>query len=132
MKAGTASIFVYGSLLPGLHNYGVISPYLLSMRKGRVRGRLVDAGRYPALLLDPVRTVRGMWMEIELAALPALDELEGFSGIEEENDYERVWTTDVDDAKRCGWLYIWTNAGGCPEIEADWWPDAARGKGIEP
>lgn len=129
---GFASVFVYGSLLPGMRNYGVIAPYVIAAREGRVRGRLVDAGDYPALLRDAASTVRGMWMDVPPDAFPALDELEGFAGIEEANDYERIWTTDADRTEQSGWLYVWTEARGCPAIESDWWPDAARGKGIEP
>lgn len=127
-----ARVFVYGSLLPGLHNHGVISPYIVDSRQGRVRGRLVDFGPYPALIADEERTVRGMWMTVTLAALPGLDELEGFLGIEENNEYERVWTRDVDDPALSGWMYIWTNSHGFPTLDADWWPDVARNKGIEP
>ncbi|MFD0671557.1 gamma-glutamylcyclotransferase [Cohnella sp. GCM10027633] len=129
---GIESVFVYGSLLPGLHNYGVVSSHVVAAREGRVRGRLVDAGRYPALLPDSSRTVRGIWLDVSIDALPALDELEGFSGIEETNDYERIWTTDADRPEQCGWLYVWTESRGCPPVDSDWWPEAARGKGIEP
>jgi hypothetical protein len=57
--------------------------------------------------------------------------LEGFLGIEEKNDYERVWASDVDHPERSGWVYIWTDSRGCPEIATDWWPDWVRDKGIE-
>jgi gamma-glutamylcyclotransferase (GGCT)/AIG2-like uncharacterized protein YtfP len=116
-------VFVYGSLLPGLSNHGVIEPYLLAAHPGRVRGRLVDFGHYPALLSDPSRLVRGMWMDVTMEAMPALDALEGFVGIEETNDYERIWTTDVDDPARSGWIYIWTESRGYPLVDGDWWPD---------
>ncbi|MFC5528621.1 gamma-glutamylcyclotransferase family protein [Cohnella yongneupensis] len=132
LEKGHVRIFVYGSLLPGLHNHGVISPYVISILEGRVRGRLVDYGPYPALMPDSECTVRGMWMEVSLAAMPGLDELEGFKGIEEDNDYERVWARDIDDPTLAGWLYIWTDSRGYPVIESDWWPDVARTKLIEP
>lgn len=127
-----ASIFVYGSLLPGLHNYSVISPYVVAAMPGRVHGRLVDAGPYPALIADERRTVRGMWLTVTIDAIPILDRLEEFIGIEENNDYERVWTTDAEDPELSGWMYVWTHPRGCPLLDADWWPDAVRGKGIEP
>ena len=127
-----ARVFVYGSLLPGLHNYSVISPYVVDAKLGRVRGRLVDAGPYPALIADEIRTVRGMWFTVTIDAMPRLDELEEFIGIQENNDYERVWTTDEDDPGLSGWMYIWTHSRGCPLLDTDWWPDVARGKGNEP
>lgn len=116
-------VFVYGSLLPGLSNHGVIEPYLLAARPGRIRGRLVDFGPYPALLLDSDRSVRGLWMDVSFKAMPALDALEGFVGIEESNDYERIWTMDADDPDLSGWVYIWTEPRGYPLVDGDWWPD---------
>ncbi|MFC5469068.1 gamma-glutamylcyclotransferase [Cohnella suwonensis] len=137
-------VFVYGSLLPGQSNHGVVAPYLLAAREGRVRGFLVDAGEYPALLLDEAgetsgdrehggdrvqaRFVRGMWMEVAPAGLPALDELEGFLGIGEDNDYERVRIADADDPDCAGWVYIWTDSRGYPAANVDWWPDAVARK----
>ena len=53
MRGRTHRVFVYGSLLPGMVNHDVAAPHLLSARPGRVRGRLVDAGPYPALLWSP-------------------------------------------------------------------------------
>jgi len=119
-------------LLPGLSNHGLIAPYIVATRPGRVKGRLVDVGPYPALIADAERTVRGIWMTVTLEAIPGLDELEGFIGIEDYNDYERVWVTDAADPEIAGWLYLWTHSRGYPMLDADWWPDAARGKGIEP
>jgi hypothetical protein len=66
-----------------------------------------------------------MWMDVAASGLSALDALEGFVGIEELNDYERVWITDVDDPGLSGWVYIWTESRGYPFVDGDWWPDAA-------
>jgi gamma-glutamylcyclotransferase (GGCT)/AIG2-like uncharacterized protein YtfP len=96
---------------------------LLSVKPGNVRGRLVNVGPYPAMLLEATGIVRGMWMEIILTGLPALDALEEFSGIEESNDYERVWITDADDLTLSGWVYIWTETRGFPYLEDDGWPN---------
>ncbi|TFE28218.1 gamma-glutamylcyclotransferase [Cohnella luojiensis] len=126
MENAGIRVFVYGSLLPGLSNHGVIAPYLKTVTAGRIRGRLVDYGPYPALLLGSGGFVRGMWMEVAPEGLPALDELEGFIGIEEENDYERVWVTDEDDPSLFGWVYIWTDHRGCPFVDGDWWPDVTK------
>ncbi len=120
----TVRIFVYGSLLPGLSNHSVIEPYMLSANPGRIRGRLVDFGPYPALLTDADHYVRGIWVDVTAAGMPALDALEGFIGIEESNDYERIWITDADDPVWSGWVYIWTEPRGYPWVEGDWWPDA--------
>jgi gamma-glutamylcyclotransferase (GGCT)/AIG2-like uncharacterized protein YtfP len=122
-------VFVYGSLLPGLINHNVIEPYLAAAHPGRIHGRLVDLGPYPALIRDSCRLVRGMWMDISADGLPSLDALEGFIGIEESNDYERVWITDADDPAWSGWVYIWTEPRGYPWVDGDWWPDVVGSKG---
>lgn len=128
-EKGTVRVFAYGSLLPGLGNYAVVEPYLLSAAPGAVRGRLVDAGPYPALLLDGSdHIVRGLWMEIAREGLGALDELEDFYGIEELNDYERVRLADAYQPELTGWGYVWTESRGFPVVEAQWWPDVLRGR----
>ena len=121
-------VFVYGTLLPGQRNHGVIAPYIVTSRSGRVGGQLVDVGSYPALLPNAERTVRGIWMTVTLEAIPGLDELEGFIGIEENNDYERVWVTDAGDPDVAGWLYLWTHSRGYPFLDTDWWPDKASNR----
>ncbi|WP_123041692.1 gamma-glutamylcyclotransferase family protein [Cohnella candidum] len=124
----TIRVFVYGTLLPGMPNRHIIEPYVRAMQPGRVRGRLLDAGSYPALVLEPaigLRFVRGNWTDIDADGLPVLDELEEFYGIEEKNDYERVWIRDADEPNHEGWVYVWPTARGYPEAAGDWWPDAA-------
>lgn len=121
-------VFVYGSLLPGLSNYHVIEPYLLAAMPGRIRGFLVKCGSFPALLLEGERFVRGMWMDVSGEGIGPLDTLEGFAGIEEPNDYERVWVKDVDDPSLYGWVYIWTETRGYPMVDGDWWPDVIDAK----
>lgn len=192
----THRVFVYGSLLPGMANHGVAAPHVLSAVPGRVRGRLVDAGPYPALLWSPgeagerggtvagcgnggtrcgrearrgagagnavregagkgaVKTagaeagetdadsagkgavsqpvVKGMWLTVTDAGLAAMDRLEEFFGVEEVNDYERVWVTDAEDASVAGWAYVWTDARGFPVVDADWWPGWLAGKRTRP
>ncbi|MFC4601671.1 gamma-glutamylcyclotransferase family protein [Cohnella hongkongensis] len=128
----TVRVFVYGSLLPGQCHHDVVKPYLHSVAPGAVRGRLVDAGPYPALLPDGSdRIVRGAWLEISREGLTALDELEDFRGIEELNDYERVWLTDAHRPSLAGWGYIWPEARGFPFAEAEEWPDVLRRRKIE-
>lgn len=127
-RDGTVKVFVYGSLLPGLSNHEVAKPYLRRVDPGTVRGRLADLGPYPALLPGLEGRVRGMWFELDKAGLPALDRLEDFKGIEETNDYERVWITDADSPSLAGWVYIWTETRGYPLADGDWWPDILAGK----
>ncbi|RIE03729.1 gamma-glutamylcyclotransferase [Cohnella faecalis] len=118
---GSQRLFIYGSLLPGLSNHGVIEPFWLACVPGSVRGRLVDVGEYPAVVQDDKHTVRGLWVDIRRAGLPVLDELEGFVGIEEANDYERVWMTDSADPALSGWVYVWADTRGYPWAGSECW-----------
>ncbi|WP_274649343.1 gamma-glutamylcyclotransferase family protein [Paenibacillus humicola] len=123
------SVFIYGSLIPGFANHRVVAPYLLGApRDGRVIGRLVDFGPYPALLRDREAyrrgsLIRGLWIAVSPEGLRSMDKLEDFRGIGENNDYERVWATDTDVPERRGWVYVWDSPRGCPEIPEDYWPD---------
>lgn len=120
-------VFAYGTLQPGQCNFAVAAPFVLARQPGRVRGRLVDAanGHYPALvrelsLVD--RAVRGWWLKLERDGLAACDRLEDFFGPEEANDYERIWTRDLDDPDRQGWIYVWPSDRGCSDLLSDIWP----------
>lgn len=119
-------VFIYGSLLPGMSNHAVVSRHIEAAEPGRIAGRLVDCGPYPALVRDAKSagsTVRGLWIEVGRAGLAAMDVLEQFGGIEENNDYERVWVQDLDRPPLFGWVYVWDAARGCPGVPADFWPD---------
>ncbi|MFC4099526.1 gamma-glutamylcyclotransferase family protein [Paenibacillus xanthanilyticus] len=120
------TLFIYGSLLPGLSNHGLLAGRMLAMTPGRVAGRLVDVGPYPALVRDAAAAekgskARGLWIDVELKFLPMLDELEDFAGLEEPNDYDRVWTADADDPAKCGWVYVWPDDRGKPAVDGEDW-----------
>ncbi|WP_127495046.1 gamma-glutamylcyclotransferase family protein [Paenibacillus glycanilyticus] len=124
----TLTVFVYGSLLPGLINHFVIAPFLIDSRSGMISGRLVDVGAYPAAVRDQsARTndavIEGLWLTIDRAGLAVLDELEEFYGIEESNDYERVWVRDARNPELEGWVYIWPSDRSCPPVPGSSWPD---------
>jgi gamma-glutamylcyclotransferase (GGCT)/AIG2-like uncharacterized protein YtfP len=115
------SVFVYGTLLTGEPNHRVAVPHLLSVRPGRVRGRLYDVGVFPALVLDPEgHEIEGEWFEVTLEGLHAMDRLEGYRGAGRENFYERVWVWDTRE-ERCGWVYVWPDSRGYPEIPVGSW-----------
>ncbi|WP_081793589.1 gamma-glutamylcyclotransferase family protein [Paenibacillus darwinianus] len=105
MQTERYRVFIYGSLLPGMSNHIVVSDYIEAVVPGRIEGRLVDCGAYPALIRSAKangRSVRGLWIEVGRAGLAAMDALEQFGGIEETNDYERVWAQDLDRPERNG------------------------------
>ncbi|HHY67017.1 MAG TPA: gamma-glutamylcyclotransferase [Alicyclobacillus sp.] len=115
------SVFVYGTLLTGERNHRVGAPYLLSVRSGRVRGRLYDVGAYPALVLDDsAGEVDGEWFEITDEGLEEMDWLEGYRGPGQENHYERVWVRDSREDLE-GWIYVWPDSRGYPEIPMGSW-----------
>lgn len=125
------SVFVYGTLLVGEPNHRVAKPYLLSVRPGRVRGRLYDVGAYPALVLDEAgREIEGEWFELTDEGLEEMDWLEGYRGPGHENHYERVWVRDATEDLE-GWVYVWKDSRGRPEIPVGAWREwrAARKAG---
>ncbi|MHA7964436.1 gamma-glutamylcyclotransferase family protein [Paenibacillus sp. CAU 1782] len=124
---GDINVFIYGSLLPGMCNHGVIAKTARLMDPGTIGGRLVDCGAYPALVRDERAlsegaAVRGLWVATGRMGLAAMDALEEFYGIEEPNDYERVWVRDAS-CKVEGGAYVWHSDRGCPSVQADYWPD---------
>lgn len=121
------SVFVYGTLLVGQPNHRVAEPYLLHVQPGRVRGRLYDVGAFPALVLDPDgREIEGEWFEVTPEGLRAMDRLEGYRGPGQKNFYERVWVRDARDDRE-GWVYVWPDSRGCPEIPVGSWREWRAG-----
>lgn len=124
-------VFVYGTLLVGEANHAVLAPYLLSVRPGAVRGRLYDAGEYPAMVLSGPEqrdTVKGEWLVITEEGLAAADRLEEYYGPGSDNDYDRVWVRDNRHEEVEGWVYVWKDSRGCPWISSGCWRDALRTK----
>lgn len=71
-------LFVYGSLLRGEENHGVLAAARLVARARTVaRYTLVDLGPYPALLEGGDTAVAGEIYEVEEELLAVLDEFEG-------------------------------------------------------
>ena len=91
-------VFVYGTLRAGEWNdINRLSPRPEFVGSGSVRGRMVDFGRYPGLLLDPAGpTAVGEIYRIAEELLPTLDEIEEvFPGAESE--YRRLEVGVVTD-----------------------------------
>jgi gamma-glutamylcyclotransferase (GGCT)/AIG2-like uncharacterized protein YtfP len=122
------SVFIYGSLLPGQSNHHVASTFVQSYRAGQIAGRMVDCGAYPAAVRDSIARqrnsiIRGQWITVDRDGMAAMDVLEDFFGIEEQNDYERVWVTDARNHDVAGWVYVWDTSRSCPSVEEEYWPD---------
>lgn len=114
-------LFVYGTLLTGGSNYHVVEPYVVQVRSGAVRGRLVDAGDYPALIIDRNgEPVAGEWLFLSAGALKVLDSFEGYQGPGKPNEYDRIWVRDALKDEE-GWVYVWRDPRGCPVIHGGDW-----------
>ncbi|GLI08125.1 hypothetical protein YDYSG_41550 [Paenibacillus tyrfis] len=133
LKEGTdlIRVFVYGTLLVGESNHHVVAPYVLSVRPGRVRGALFDAGAYPGLVLSGCGSetdVEGEWLVVTQEGLNRMDELEEYYGPDARNDYERVWVRDIRREECEGWIYLWNEPRGYPRINGGSWREYARRK----
>ncbi|WP_240763041.1 gamma-glutamylcyclotransferase family protein [Paenibacillus thalictri] len=115
-------MFVYGTLLSGEANHDVVAPYLISVETGAVRGKLYDAGEYPALVLHPEGSrIVGEWLTIDPAALPTIDAFEDYHGPNRPNEYERVWVRDESRDALEGWIYVYSDSHGLKEILGGSW-----------
>ncbi|TDG00397.1 gamma-glutamylcyclotransferase family protein [Paenibacillus piri] len=124
------SVFVYGTLLVGEANHGIVAPFLRQVAAGAVRGRLYDAGAYPAVVLggEEQEIVRGEWLAVTGEGLTAMDALEEYEGPGGDNDYERVWVSDAFDDSRQGWIYVWLDPRGCSRIPGGSWKSCVKGR----
>lgn len=74
---GTARVFVYGTLLAGEANHGLLaSSLLISAARTRATYSLYDFGPYPALVPSGTSEVVGELYQVEAVTLAALDRLE--------------------------------------------------------
>ncbi|MFN0160041.1 MAG: gamma-glutamylcyclotransferase [Burkholderiales bacterium] len=111
MIAPGSTLFVYGTLRRGGSNdIAGIAPAARFVCAARLRGRLIDLGQYPTLLIDP----RAGWVIGELYAVPrtawpALDALEELAdSARPAGEYFRVAAsvTDALGAHRSCQVYV--------------------------
>lgn len=90
-------VFVYGSLLRGLHLHG----YLDNSRfvgEATITGCLKDLGHFPALVLDEGDgRVAGEVYAVTADTLNSLDRVEGYDRVSDRGMYQRRTVTAVDD-----------------------------------
>jgi gamma-glutamylcyclotransferase (GGCT)/AIG2-like uncharacterized protein YtfP len=122
----SARVFAYGTLMAGFSRRGLLGPATLE-GPGRVRGSLLDLGRYPGVVLDDAGWVMGELYRVpDLAArLPRLDREEGYdSGDPSRSLYLRCRApVHVAGGPPCdAWLYVLNRAPGkAPRIASGDW-----------
>lgn len=129
MVDDVARLFVYGTLMSGERNAAQIPAGLVRRRRpARVRGTLIDLGRYPALCTgsDDDGVVHGELLELAPGnAASLLARLDAFEG----PGYARTaLTVHVDDGVNDGeadvvaWVFVQVSGGpGGPRIPAGDW-----------
>ncbi|MFC5402941.1 gamma-glutamylcyclotransferase family protein [Cohnella soli] len=114
------NVFVYGTLQSGERNHRVIHGHILDTVSGKVSGKLYDVGSYPAAVLGSEGVIEGEWLLIDEAGLVGTDRLEGYTGPDDRNYYDRVWVTDLNGGTE-GWIYVWSDSKNLPEIRNGSW-----------
>lgn len=122
-----ASVFVYGSLKRGFSAHAKIEAFVHAAVPGQVKGTLVSAGKYPAMIPAGEGqgdfVVHGEWLTLEAAALSIMDKWEDYWGPDDpRNGYERVLVSDKDGL-RTGWAYVWEDDRGCPPVPSGRWDE---------
>ena len=112
------ALFVYGTLMRGEPNADVLTERkeLEFVLPATMTGRMVDLGRYPAVINEGRARVHGELVRVrDLAGtLCRLDQLEGFHGYNAKSLYHRV-TVRVDIGRsqsRDAWTYVLADSGG--------------------
>lgn len=107
-------VFVYGSLLQGLHNHRIIANLAETTTPASVSGvRLYAHGNaFPYAVAQEGEITKGEVVTVSeenwILALVSLDRLEGYRGAEADNHYNRV-LTDVtlhDGTVIEAWMYV--------------------------
>jgi len=123
MNMDTSYVFVYGTLMHDMVNFGLIAPYVEEISNGEINGELYHLIEgFPALVTNETSgIIKGELMKINHipVAIKALDKLEGFhkSG-HPKNLYERV-TCQVKTIQGEfieAFVYIWARPEILPNI----------------
>lgn len=105
-------VFVYGTLMSGMHNHCLIRPYLETITRGKMKGILFDLPYGFPAVIPGKGTVYGEIMELRNIneAIIVLDRLEGYHGKKSnQNLYNRV-VQDVEILNGetvPAYLYFW-------------------------
>ena len=113
---GATRIFVYGTLLPGGSNHGLLANAAFERAVRTAPGfALADLGPYPGLLREGDGTVTGEVWAVDAQALATLDRLEDVPRL-----YVREPVELEDGARVDAYLYA-RDAAGAPRIHGGAW-----------
>ena len=110
MPERSASLFVYGTLLPGQGNHRQIESHVRHLRPGTTQGVLHDLGAFPALIHGN-GIVQGMVLDVDKEALTITDFIEGCHADRERSLYvrEKVEVDLGDGNTMMAWAYFFSN-----------------------
>ncbi|MCG6170592.1 gamma-glutamylcyclotransferase [Anoxybacillus sp. LAT_35] len=91
-------VFIYGTSLVGEVNHHVAAPYVWHVQLGKVNGPLYDVGAYPTLVLGGEEVAVGEWLTVTEEGIKQMDRLEDYEEGRTNNEYERVWVKDCEQA----------------------------------
>lgn len=103
-------VFVYGSLRKHESNHGLLDASQLVCHQCATAGRLYDTGQgYPAMVpSDNGERVYGELYRVTTDVLKCLDELEGYRGEGEPNEYDRVvQRIETDQGPVDAYVYVY-------------------------
>ncbi len=118
-------VFVYGSLLSGERNHGVLSrARLVGEARTEPNFSLHDLGSYPAMVAGGIHSIAGEVYEVDDATLARLDHLEGHPRY-----YCREAIALVDDGKVETYLLPSQQVKGAPLVASGDWRKQRKEKG---
>ena len=104
-------VFVYGSLLPGLHNnWRLASAQFQGFHKTEPLYEMFSLGWYPAVCGDGTTAISGALYSVNIATLRTLDQLENHPS------WYRREQVDLASTKQRAWMYLMPREE--PELQA--------------
>ena len=117
-KRATHEVFVYGSLLPGLHNHGLLEgAWFLGYRKTYPDFEMFSLGHFPAVCAEGKTAIYGALYQVDDDTLRMLDQLESHPQWYRRETVNLV-PSDLAPARHQAWMYLMPRTE--PEIQNNW------------